>query len=155
METNYQRIRIKMSMARLFLLVAFICTALAAHGNGDENEEFFDIIDFEAAKGNEKGLEKQSEEEESMADYDDAVVLKSATFSTTGRRRVIWSGGASSYPGQPRRYRQNIQPRQVSSTYARPSTPRQRSQITIPLHNKKRAKDTKYREGLQDLADLM
>ncbi|CDI97122.1 expressed conserved protein [Echinococcus multilocularis] len=79
------------------------------------------------------------------------IEVKSAT-----RRSVIWSGAAS-YPGykDSRNRKHTKGPSEMHKMYASKPDKKTHSQITIPLHNKQRANDPRYREGLQELADLM
>ncbi|VDK21363.1 unnamed protein product [Taenia asiatica] len=70
-------------------------------------------------------------------------------FKSVARKSVLWSG-ASSYPGYRDNRRRRHRGENVKAPSVKPIEP-----ITVQLHNKERANDARYREGLQELASLM
>ncbi|VDN99460.1 unnamed protein product [Rodentolepis nana] len=125
----------------MFLLLTIAYSSFATTSN-DEGHEYVDYGRLQLGENGQGNVK---------------YTLKPASSSSTGQRhKVIWRGGAS-YPGY-KRYDQKDWAKKVTSsprTYATPSPARRgRTRITVPLRNKQRANDKKYREGLLELADL-
>ncbi|KAL5106815.1 hypothetical protein TcWFU_004874 [Taenia crassiceps] len=121
-----------MSIYNLILLFTLLCFFLAAQARPHHNHS---------------GVHTKS--------IHPKLAVKSAS-----RRSVIWSGAAS-YPGyrdSRKRKHDKEHSKALSKTYAKyavESAQKPMESINFQLHNKERANDKRYREGLQELADLM
>ncbi|KAM7534060.1 hypothetical protein Aperf_G00000115817 [Anoplocephala perfoliata] len=163
-DSNNQVITLKMKTIQLFLLISLVCTAFAFHGH--HYHGFHEIHHDDDHHGEDFYLDDDSD-------------LIPARSNYGSRRTVLWTG-PSSYSGY-RRYtvqkkptppprpaypprvvsRQTYTPNQSYQSryyqyYQRPyESSRQQPSRTVPLHNKDRRDDPRYRQGLQELADLM
>ncbi|KAM3183490.1 hypothetical protein ACTXT7_010243 [Hymenolepis weldensis] len=111
----------------------------------DDDDEGYEYFEF-------KEMQTREEKKDSGK-----LILKPAAFSSVGEsRKGIWRN-SSNYSGF-KRYDKNNQAKKVTSksqTFATPPPAKSgRTRINVPLHNKQRANDKEYLEGLQDLADL-
>nr|CDS29867.1 hypothetical transcript [Hymenolepis microstoma] len=140
-----------MSLPKIILLLTLVYLSFAANSttNGD--------LSLGQTQKNITHNDDKGHEHVDKIQANDTHSLKPATSFSSGKgRKVIWRGPAS-YPGYDRYVRRNQVKKVTSSprTHAAPSHSRRgRTQITIPLYNKKRANDKKYFEGLRELADL-
>ncbi|VDD76273.1 unnamed protein product [Mesocestoides corti] len=144
-----------MTTLKFILLLALVYTALADHSrhHGRRHFRHDDDDDDDHFRGEHHGEEDEEDDEE---DDDDAGPLAGA--AGTHRRSVIWRG-PQSYQGyrSNKKIVQKPKPVQSSGSHHSSSSGSSRHQRypQPPIHNRKRMHDKRYREGLQELSDLM
>ncbi|VDM32113.1 unnamed protein product [Hydatigera taeniaeformis] len=153
---------------KLLFLIAFVSAVFARHPghhwrHGDEDDDDYYGRRHGYSHHREHDHDDDDEDDDDERDEDDSDDREKnrtqlITASGGGHsRRVMWSG-SSSYPGYKRYHRRPLyRPAVPPRTYLSrrglitPSPPVR----PVALHNKERAKDLRYRQGLQELRDLI
>ncbi|KAH9278183.1 hypothetical protein ECG_09279 [Echinococcus granulosus] len=150
-----------MSICKLLLLVVLVSTAFAHHSgyrwrhdddDDDDRDHHHDHDDHD-----DDDYDDFDDDHDDKDDRDKSRTVLIGAAGENRSRKVMWSG-RSSYPGYRHPQRESARrPAVPPRTYLSrrgviTPSPRVRP---VALHNKQRASDPRYREGLQELRDLM